>query len=111
MAKVTFKKGSISSLQNYVEHKIKARGFEDESLQERLLILTEEVGELIRECRHVMGMYTKEKDKRIHIGAEISDIINMLFAVAIKLGINVEEEFLRKEEVVDKRNYKRSTKI
>lgn len=39
----------IKHLQEYVTIKVKERGFEDESLHESLLLLTEEVGELIKE--------------------------------------------------------------
>ena len=86
------KKGSIRQLQEYIKEKIKEWGFDDESLHERLLLLSEEVGELIHACRKISGMNVDQD------------------AVGIKLDIDIEEELKKKFEVVDKRNYKRSGK-
>lgn len=103
------KVGTMSHLQDYIAAKIKKRGFDDENLHERLLLLVEEVGELIRSCRKLSGMNVDPKRTiQSMAGEEITDIINMVFAVAIKLNLNVEAEFLKKEKVVDKRFYKRS---
>lgn len=103
------KKGTIKHLQKYIEEKIKERGFEDETLHERLLLLIEELGELIKSCRNISGMNVdinrKIPDK---VGEEIVDVINMVFAVAAQLKIDVEKEFILKEKIVDKRIYKRS---
>ena len=103
------KKGSIKKLQEYIAYKIKERGFEDETLHERTLLLVEEVGELVKEVRKISGMYVeKNKRNKYEIGGEVADVINLLFAVAIKLKVDVEKEFITKEEKNDKRVYKRS---
>lgn len=111
MKKVSLKKGTISSLEKYIAYKISERGFEDETLHERLLLLVEEVGELVKACRRVSGMNTDVKRKIINeTGEEITDVINMVFAVGTKLGLDIENEFMKKEATVDKRIYKRSKK-
>lgn len=110
-SKLELPKGTIQNLQEYIAAKIKKRGFEDESLHERLLLLTEEVGELINACRHISGMNVDKKRKATNKpDEEIADVINLLFAVAVKLKVDVEKEFLKKEAKVDKRIYKRSPK-
>src|SRR3989344_4774923 len=91
-------KGTISHLQEYVHAKIKERGFEDEHLNERLLMLTEELGELVKACRKINGMYVDKGKEIAHgLGEEITDVINMVLAVGIKLGLDIEKEFLEKE--------------
>src|SRR3989338_11053402 len=101
-------KDTIKNLQEYVHSKIKEWGFDDETLHERLLLLTEELGELVNACRKISGMNVDEKREITNeAGEEIADMINLVFAVAIKLGIDVEKEFLKKIEKVDKRVYKR----
>ena len=50
------KSGTLKHLQEYVAGKIEERGFKDESLHERLILLTEEVGELAKTCRKISGM-------------------------------------------------------
>lgn len=101
--------GSIKNLQAHIAAKIQQRGFEDENLHERLLLLTEEVGELVKACRKVSGMYENQKKKNLYNPAEeIVDVINLVFAVAIKLGIDTEKEFVKKNKAIDKRFYKRT---
>ena len=105
------KKETISNLQEYIGEKIKARGFEDETLQERLLLLTEELGELVNACRKISGMNVdKDREIKNETGEEIVDVINLVFAVGIKLGLDIEKEFIAKEAIIDKRIYKRTSK-
>lgn len=110
MENVKLNSGTLEHLQKYIAYKIKERGFEDESVHERLLLLSEEVGELIKSCRKITGMnIDQNRDISHKVGEEITDVINMVFAVAIKLGIDVEKEFLEKETKIDQRFYKRSS--
>jgi len=107
--KAQLKTGAISHLQEYVSEKIKERNFGDETLHERLLLLTEELGELVKACRKISGMNV-DQDREIanKAGEEIADMINMVFCVGIALGLDIEKEFLEKEEEIDKRIYKRN---
>lgn len=101
--------GVIKQLQEHIARKIQERGFEDENVHERLLLLAEEVGELINAVRHISGMNVDQNRKATNeVGEEIADVINMVFAVAIKLGIDVEDEFIKKDKKTDKRTYRRS---
>lgn len=107
--KLQLKTGTIKHLQEHIAEKIKERGFEDETLQERLLLLTEEMGELVKACRKIMGMNVDQHREILNkAGEEVADIINMVFAVGIKLELDVEKEFLEKNEEIDKRAYKRN---
>jgi len=109
MSDIKLPAGTIESLQKYIAQKIKERGFEDETVHERLLILAEEVGELINAVRHTSGMNVdQDRAADNEVGEEIADVINMVFAVAVKLDVDVEAEFTKKEKVIDKRNYGRS---
>jgi len=102
--------GTIKHLQEYAAAKIKARGFEDESLHERLVLLMEETGELAKACRKVSGMNNDQgKENQYNVGEEVVDVINLALAVAIKLNLDLEKEFIEKEKKVDQRFYKRSS--
>ena len=104
------KAGTIKHLQKYVAEKIKQRGFEDETLHERLILLVEEIGELASACRKISGMNVDAgRNIKYSVGEEIADVINLVFVVGIKLGVDVEKEFFKKESQIDKRSYKRST--
>ena len=105
------KPGTIQHLQDYVAQKIQGRGFADESLHERLLLLTEELGELVNACRKISGMNVdKNREIQNNVGEEIADMINLIFAVGIQLGLDIEKEFISKNKIVDQRIYGRRPK-
>lgn len=106
------KEGTLRHLQDYIHKKIKERGFDDETLHERLLLLSEEVGELIKSCRKMSGMHVdQDRETTKKAGEEITDVLNMLFSVGIKLGLDIEKEFRAKEDKVDKRRYGRDKEL
>ncbi len=103
--------GTIRHLQEHITHKIEEWGFDDETIHERLLLLTEELGELVKACRKISGMNVEEKrEVERNVGEEVADVINLIFAVGIKLGLDIEKEFREKETKVNKRVYQRNAK-
>lgn len=110
--KPVFPKNSIKKLQNYISKKGSQRGFDDETKEERLLLLVEEIGEVMKAYRKTSGMHTdtNKSDKDSHLGEELADVITMLFWTATGLGIDLEKEYAAKEKINDSRTWKRSPK-
>ena len=52
---------SLDSLQAYVEEMVNVRGFSDETPQDCLLLLTEELGELAKEVRKMRRLRRKHE--------------------------------------------------
>src|SRR3989338_5064404 len=101
-ASMELQEGTIKHLQEYIAHKVRERGFEDESLHERLLLLTEELGELVHACRKISGMNVDQnREITDNVGEEVADVLNLIFAVGIKLGLDIEKEFIEKEKIID----------
>lgn len=106
------KKGTIKHLQKYFNQKCREWNFADETSQEKLLLLAEEVGELIHACRKAGGMMLDTKRKvTANMGEEMADVTMIAFDLSTRLGINLENEITKKIKVIDKRKYKRATKI
>ena len=104
------RQGTVKELQDYVRVKIQEWGFEDETLHERLLLLTEELGELVNACRKISGMNVDQnREITSEAGEEVVDVLNMVFAVAIKLGVDVEKELRIKYAKIDQRVYGRAS--
>jgi NTP pyrophosphatase (non-canonical NTP hydrolase) len=102
------KAGTIKHLQEHIAFKIKERGFADENVQERLLLLTEELGELVKACRKISGIKVDQNKKHdIDLGGEVTDVVNLIFAVGIELGLDIEKEFIEKNKKIDERVYAR----
>lgn len=97
------KTGTIKQLQEYISYKDGKRGFGDETVAQRLLLLTEEVGELVKACRKKIGIGVGKYSNERHIGEELADVIYMIFSTGDRLGLDIEKEFLKKDEDIDKR--------
>lgn len=101
------KAGIIKELQKYIAYKDKERGFSNETVAQRLLLLTEEVGELIKSCREKIGIGVGKYSNERHIGEELADVIYMAFSTGEQLGLDIEKEFIKKDRNIDKRMKKK----
>jgi NTP pyrophosphatase (non-canonical NTP hydrolase) len=110
----SFPHEAVSQLQKYIARKIKERGFENEPLHETLILLAEETGEVMKAVRPALNMPLEQQKSRLPlktaVGAELADVINMLFAVAVCLDINLEQEYSKKERQNDARKWHREEK-
>ncbi len=97
---------TLSDLQEYYKQKAKERGFDNETAQDTLLLITEEVGELARAIRKHMSIKTDDKGKIYTIEEELADIFIYLMHLSNILGLNLEEAFWKKEEENNKRAWK-----
>ena len=103
-----FQEGTLRHLQEYCAQRTQERGFNDETTEERLILLVEEVGELMKAYRRQSGMHLNQADDaEANVGEEIADVLIVAIAVANSLGINLEEAFVLKEAKVDTRIYSR----
>ena len=105
------KPGTLRHLQEYIHEQSIKRGFADETAEEQLIILVEEIGEIAKAYRKNTGMYVSSSDQgkdNEDIGQEVADVINMLFAFATSMGIDIERSFLEKEVKNTQRTYERA---
>jgi len=100
--------GTIKHLQAYVKEKSTERGFDDETAGELLVLLTEELGEVMKAYRQQAGMYINDAVKTdSDIGTEIADVLIVLLELASKLDVDVESAFRKKERINEQRTYSR----
>jgi len=95
---------SLSDIQQYINDMIEIRGFTDETPQDIMLLMLEEVGELakaVRKTTHIKMDINKIND--YDITGEITDVFNYLLSLCRVLDIDLLEAFKEKE----KRNCKR----
>ena len=91
---------TLNELQIYEDLLIKVRGFEDETAQDLMLLLTEEVGELAKEVRKASTNIKMDKtsSKTIHLEEELSDVFSYVLAIARFYDISLTDAFKNKEE-------------
>ena len=99
---------SLDSLQAYVEEMVNVRGFSDETPQDCLLLLTEELGELAKEVRknHTNIKNDTAKTSTHSLEGEMADVLMMLLALARTLNVNRLDAFKEKELENCTRNWK-----
>lgn len=98
---------TLTEVQEYAKKMIIARGFEGETLQDILMLLTEELGELAKEVRKTIKFkLDKNANKSPNLGNEIADVFNYLLALCVAEDIDLFQVFKDKEEINLKREWK-----
>lgn len=99
---------TLREVQDYVKQMVIERGFEKETLQDTMLLLTEEMGELAKEVRkqskHLKVDVTNTKP--CNIEDEIADVFNYLLAMCNILEVDLLECFKVKERKNCNRTWK-----
>ena len=98
---------TIKDFQRYVEQLEAERGFNDQHVAQKCLLLGEEVGELFKAVRkHEAGLRIDDKSKIGSVEEELADILIYVCAIANKSGIDMERAFREKEEKNKTRTWK-----
>ncbi len=100
-------KSSINDVQEYINKMLKTRGFEGQSKQEIMLLLTEEIGELAKEVRKSTNMKIDQKESRKdELSDEIADVFIYILSMCTESNIDLLQAFINKENKNMKRVWK-----
>jgi NTP pyrophosphatase (non-canonical NTP hydrolase) len=94
---------TLSDLQAYVAKMVVERGFDGQSVLQECLLLTEEAGELCKAIRKQEQLGIDAKSKAGTISEELSDMLIVMFAIANRYDIDLEQAFRDKEAINHKR--------
>lgn len=93
------KKSSISEVQEYINKMIKERGFDKETKQDVMLLLTEEVGELAKEVRKSTNIKMDETQSRQEkLSDEIADVFMYVLAMCRVANVDLLDALVEKEK-------------
>lgn len=96
-------KPTLSDFQDYVKELEKERGFSDDPVLQKCLLLGEEVGELFRAIRKKEKLKIDSHSTYGTIPEELADVFIYLCAIANRYDIDLEKAFREKEDVNKKR--------
>jgi len=99
---------TLKDFQNYVAKLEVERGFINQTLIDKCLLMGEEVGELFKAVRKSEGLSIDAKSKYTEIGDELADILIYLCAIANRKNIDLESAFRSKEEKNKKRKWEKA---
>lgn len=93
----------LSDIQNYVKELELERGFADQNIIQKCLMLGEETGELFKAVRKSERLVMDRKSEVGEVSDELADIIVFLCSIANRYDIDLEDAFRKKEEINKKR--------
>lgn len=96
----------IKEIQKYIWQKNIDRGFAEETVEKKMLMLTEEVGELAKAVREHVGMGFSTTTSKSEAIEEIADVLIITLGLASKLNIDVYDALMVKEAKNEKRTWK-----
>ena len=102
------KNSSLTEVQDYIRKVLELRGFDKEPIQDTMLLLLEETGELAKAIRKSSTNMSVDADKMQNydtVESEVADIFIVLTAVCNKLGINLFDALVEKEKANCNRNW------
>lgn len=111
--KLLNKNMNLNEVQDYIKKVINLRGFGDEPVEQAMLILVEEVGELAKAIRKEKTNMCIDKSKIKNydtVEGEIADVFIVLNTVCNILNINLYDVFYEKEKINIDRTWKNDNK-
>ena len=99
-------KPTLVDFQKYVTELEVERGFSDQSIIDKCLLMGEEVGELFKAVRKSEGLSIDSNSTFTEIGDELTDVFIYLCAIANRKNIDLESAFRAKEEKNKQRIWK-----
>jgi len=99
---------TLADLQKYVQQLEEERGFAKDDILAKCLLLSEEIGELIKCVRKTHTTIGIDSNKKYELdpGGEMADILVVLATIANRLNIDLEQAFRDKEEKNKQRVWK-----
>ncbi len=96
---------NLKDFQEYVQELELERGFDDQTVIEKCLLLGEEIGELFKAVRKSEKLKIDKNSQFTFVKDELADIMIYTCAIANRYNIDLEEAFRSKEEINKKRSW------
>ena len=102
-------KNTLNEIQNYIKEVIKIRGFSEQKVLDKMLLLLEETGELAKAIRKTIPEASVDYERienYTDIEEEVADVFIVLVSICNRLNINLYDAIIKKEEKNIKRQWK-----
>ncbi|MFO0971178.1 MAG: MazG nucleotide pyrophosphohydrolase domain-containing protein [Candidatus Saccharimonadales bacterium] len=99
------KDASLAEIQAYVKKVLDQRGLNSHTSAERIMLLTEELGELARGVRKHTLVKTSATTSSSNVAEEAADVLILLLDLCNHLEVNLYEAFIHKEKINQTRTW------
>lgn len=89
---------NLAAYQTYISQVMEERGFDDETVSQKFMLLLEEAGEFAKAARTEANLKTRTDQDRENLDDEAGDVFIVLLDICNKLGIDLEKAFIQKEQ-------------
>lgn len=96
---------SLKALQIYFKQVLGERGFDDETLAEKIMLMTEELGEIARAVRKHTAVKMSQTTKQSDVADEAADLFILLIDLCNTLGVDIHQAILAKEKINQTRTW------
>lgn len=100
---------NLCDIQKYLNDVLSLRGFDKQDAQDKMLLLTEEIGELAKAVRKSATSISIDFNRIQNydtVESEVADVFIVLISLCNVLNINIYNAFLEKEKENIKREWK-----
>lgn len=100
------KPATMADYQTYIQKTCEERGWDKRTSLEKMLFLTEEVGELAKAVRKEYGSYGYDKPQdATHLAEELVDVLNYVLDLANVYEVDLDKAFRAKWRVNETREW------
>lgn len=108
---IDYEDDTLNQIQSNTEAKVKERGIDKVSLDEEIIMLMEETGEVAKAIREYKKCCLYEDRYKIEtykkqLEFELADVFIVLLNICIKTNINLYDAYINKEAINDQREWK-----
>lgn len=97
MADLSNATASLAAFQRYVAEVMRERGFDDETVSQKFMLLLEEAGEFAKAAREKAHLTQAADTDKEEMDDAAADVFAILLDICNQLNLNLEEAFVRRE--------------
>jgi len=95
----------MKKLQEHIKKINKERGWDETTVSELFMYLSEEVGEAAKAARQIMNSRVDKNSDKYELGHELADILSYVLDIANRFDVDLEKSYWEKEEINKTRNW------
>jgi NTP pyrophosphatase (non-canonical NTP hydrolase) len=97
MTDVTEPNASLAAYQRYLKQVLSERGFDDETVSQKFMLLLEEAGEFAKAARTQASLAQSADATAEDLSDAAADLFTVLIDICNQLNLNLEEAFIARE--------------
>jgi NTP pyrophosphatase (non-canonical NTP hydrolase) len=97
MADITEANASLAAYQRYIKQVLSERGFDDETVSQKFMLLLEEAGEFAQAARERANLAQATDTSSEDLSDAAADVFTILIDICNKLNLDLERAFVDRE--------------